>query len=266
MNRPHPPIVGVFDSGVGGLSILTALRRTINACRFVYVCDQEFFPYGLQSEEELTRRVEQLCQQVLAQFPLDYVVIACNTASTVVLPRLRGQLQQAVIGVVPAIKPAAQLSRSKVIGLLATPGTIERAYTQELIALHASNCTVLKLGSTRLVELAEAKLRGELISSEEIATILRPLSQDPLLDTLVLGCTHFPHLLEELQAAFPRPITMVEPSEAIARRLLTLMEGASHISLAEHEARDEDILYVTGPPLPASLIQAFNLGILFRKK
>lgn len=257
-------MVGVFDSGVGGLSILAALRRTLPQSTFVYLYDQAFFPYGLKTPAALIDRLELLTEPVLARFPLDYLVIACNTASTVVLPSLRARLALPVVGVVPAIKPAAELSRSKVIGLLATPATIEAPYTQELIATHAPHCRVVKLGSNRLVELAEAKLRGEPLANagtEEVRAILAPLINTLELDTVVLGCTHFPHLHAELAAAFPRPITLVEPSEAIARRLASLVLPSSC-------AREQpptptfhpDVLLVTAELLDPRLVQTFGFA------
>jgi glutamate racemase len=249
--------IGIFDSGVGGLSILAALRRELPQCTFLYVYDQAFFPYGLKTEEEVNARVSTLCTEVLTRYPLDLVVIACNTASTVVLPTLRQQVSPPVVGVVPAIKPAALQSRSKVIGLLATPGTIERPYTQELIAAHAPDCTVIKLGSARLVEIAEAKFRGEPPLVSELQKILAPLSDTPQLDTIVLGCTHFPHLIPELTQAFPRPITMVEPSAGVVRRVTDLLKKTPPRLASK---LDHDLLLVTSQLLPTSLMQNFGFS------
>lgn len=251
--------IAVFDSGVGGLSVLAALRRALPACTFIYIYDKAYFPYGLKSEATINQRVSELFGIINQRFAFDFAVIACSTASTVVLPTLRTQCAQPVIGVVPAIKPAALLSRTKVIGLLATHGTIHRAYTNELIAAHAPHCEVIKVGSDRLVQLAEAKLRGEAIDPHEIAKEVAPLVEREDLDTVVLGCTHFPHLLAELQHAFPRPITMVEPSEAIARRLIELMSAHS-LSAATQPARSGDTFLVSGSLLPQTLIHRWGFA------
>jgi glutamate racemase len=257
MHSPARATIGIFDSGVGGLSILAALRRHLPHCRFLYVCDQAYFPYGLKSEEDVVTRVSTLCAQVLEGYSLDYVVVACNTASTVVLPTLRQQVELPVIGVVPAIKPAAELSKTKVIGMIATPGTITRPYTQELIANFAADCQVVQVGSNRLVDIAEAKLAGEPIDSEEIRQILTPLSNNPQLDTLVLACTHFPHLAEEIAQSFARPVQLVESSEGVARRVVDLINKETRTLTA---ANEPDLFLSTGSPRSESLITRFGFS------
>ena len=227
----HLPRVLVFDSGVGGLSILTEIRARIPHCELVYACDNAAFPYGTKGEEELVERVDAVLRALIRQIAPDIVVMACNTASTLALPRIRAHFRNPVVGVVPAIKPAALASRSGVIGLLATPGTVARPYTQRLIDDFASHCTVHRLGSRRLVEIAEDKLRNKLPNPGEMRDIISPLFTDPDLDTVVLACTHFPLLLAELEAAAPRPVQWVDSGEAIARRVLDLLpmnEGAGN--------------------------------------
>src|SRR5690606_12835146 len=127
------PRILVFDSGVGGLSILRELQRKLPLCEWTYASDNEAFPYGIKSETELTERVDQVLHGLLQIRAADMIVVACNTASTLTLPHIRRRFSQPIVGVVPAIKPAAARSRSKVIGLLATPATVTRPYTQELI-------------------------------------------------------------------------------------------------------------------------------------
>lgn len=217
------PIILVFDSGVGGLSVLAALRERLPGCDYVFACDNAAFPYGTKAEPELVERVAQVVGGLVRHETPELVVIACNSASTVALPRLRERLAQPVIGVVPAIKPAALSSATKVIGLLGTPGTVNRRYTHQLIAEFAPDCRVVSLGSTRLVEIAELALRGVAPDVTELAAIIAPLFADPALDTLVLACTHFPLLAAELAAAAPRRVRWIDSGDAIARRAATLL-------------------------------------------
>ena len=214
-----PPRSLIFESGVGGLSVLAEVHRHLPWCEFVYACDNRAFPYGTKPEADLVNRVEQVLKALIANTAPDIVVIACNTASTVALPHIRAHFSNPVVGVVPAIKPAAALSRSGTIGLLATPGTIERAYTQQLIDDFASHCSLVRIGSARLVEIAEAKLRRQPIDRAELTDILAPFFANHALDTVVLACTHFPLLLEEFTAIAPRPLTWIDSGEAIARRV-----------------------------------------------
>lgn len=223
-HRQSVPTVGIFDSGVGGLSIFSSVRERLPGARYAYCSDNGNFPYGSKTEDEVVACTHKGTEQFIARAKLDLLVIACNTASTVALPRLRSMFSIPVIGVVPAIKPAAVMTRSHTIALLATPGTIARPYTDELIESFATSCRVMRLGSLGLVALAEAKLRGETISVESVRQEIQPLfDQSPTedwkrLDTIVLGCTHFPLLRGELAAASPWPIQWVDSGEAIAAR------------------------------------------------
>lgn len=220
------PHVLVFDSGVGGLSIVAEIRRALPALKISYASDNGFFPYGTKSEVELVARVEQVLLALVEKCHPTLVVVACNTASTVALPSIRERFAIPIVGVVPAIKPAAQLSTSKVIGLLATPGTVSRPYTHQLILDFAADCHVLPLGSSRLVELAEDKLRGRPIEPATVEEALRPLVESeyfPQLDTLVLACTHFPLIRDELASVLNKDVSWVDSGEAIARRVRDLL-------------------------------------------
>ncbi|MGS2723836.1 glutamate racemase [Porticoccus sp. GXU_MW_L64] len=217
------PKILVFDSGVGGLSILAELRRTLPQCQLVFACDNAAFPYGTKDEQTLSERVDRVLQVLIQRVDPDIVVVACNSASTLVLPRIRSHFKKPVVGVVPAIKPAAELSQSKCIGLLATPGTVKRPYTQQLIDDFASHCQVISVGSSELVTLAEEKLRGTAISAPPLQEILKPFLSAPKLDTVVLACTHFPLLREELSAAAGKSIHWIDSGEAIARRVCSLL-------------------------------------------
>lgn len=216
----------IFDSGVGGLSIHAAIAAQLPAVPVVYACDNAAFPYGPKPEPALVERVHAVLAALIERYRPRLVVVACNTASTVALPRLRSQFAVPIVGVVPAIKPAAALTRSGIVGLLATPGTVARPYTDQLIADFAAHCTVVKLGTTELVEWAEAKLQGLPVALPALRELLTPLFAHPAgpADTVVLGCTHFPLLLEELQAAVPQPVLWVDSGDAIARRVASLLD------------------------------------------
>ncbi|WP_428944488.1 glutamate racemase [Pantoea sp. FN060301] len=223
----HPTIL-VFDSGVGGLSVYDEIRQLLPDLHYLYAFDNVAFPYGEKTEEFIVERVLAIVEAVSRRYPLALVVIACNSASTVTLPALRERFDFPVVGVVPAIKPAARLTRNGIVGLLATRGTVKRSYTHELVARFASECKTEMLGSAELVELAEAKLQGQPVSLEDIRRILQPwlrMKEPP--DTVVLGCTHFPLLNEELQQVLPEGTRLIDSGAAIARRTAWLLEKAS---------------------------------------
>ena len=237
--RPiNKPRVLVFDSGVGGLSVAREIQQRLPGLPLVYASDNGFFPYGTKGETELIARVDLVIHRLLEQYLVDILVIACNTASTLTLPHLRNQLSLPIVGVVPAIKPAAKLSQSGVIGLLATPATVARPYTHELIREYAPHSDVISVGSSELVHIAEQKLRGETIDENAIARIVTELMQHekaPLMDVVVLACTHFPLLKEELSVYLPKKVQLIDSGEAIARRVESLLEGKIHEAHAHAE-------------------------------
>lgn len=226
----QPPRILVFDSGVGGLSIAREIQQRLPLNPLVYASDNAFFPYGTKGEAELIARVDQVIGELLLRYPADILVIACNTASTLTLPHLRSKLSLPIVGVVPAIKPAALMSKSGVIGLLATPATVARPYTHELIREYATNCQVISLGSSELVQIAEQKLRGEAIDVNAIGRIVQELvhaDQAEKMDVLVLACTHFPLLKDELVQHLPEQIKLIDSGAAIARRVEFLLADAA---------------------------------------
>src|SRR5215475_10984891 len=187
----------VFDSGVGGLSVFDAIAVSGAALELDYVADTAWLPYGLKSDAELRARVPALLHSMAQQWSPDLVVVACNTASTIALDAVRAALTVPVVGVVPPIKPAAALTRTGVIGLLATPATVRRAYTNDLIAQFAADKRVVRFGSAALVAAAEQKLRGEQVDKSAIAEAMEGLFGAPggaELDVVALACTHFPLL------------------------------------------------------------------------
>lgn len=224
--RPSVPSVLTFDSGVGGLSVAAEIRKLLPGLRLIYASDHAFLPYGDKTEAQLIDRVPALLSVLEARFLPEIVVIACNTASTVVLPAVREALKAQIVGTVPAIKPAAALTKSKVIGLLGTPGTVRRTYTQDLIDEFASDCVCVRHGSVELVTLAEAKLRGERVSLEAVRAAVAPLfaqAHGERIDVVVLACTHFPLLADELAAVSPPGVRFIDSGAAIARRVKTLL-------------------------------------------
>jgi glutamate racemase len=217
----------VFDSGIGGLSVLGAIREQLPSAEIIYVADDAGFPYGDWEETALSERIVDLMGGLIERFEPDAVVIACNTASTLVLPPLRARHAVPFIGTVPAIKPAAEHSESHVVGVLATPGTMRRDYTRELIRNFAQDCHVRLVGSYELAPLAEAALRGEPIEDAAILTEIEPAFVEVdgrRTDTIVLACTHYPFLLDRLKRLAPWPVAWVDPSEAIARRVLAVLK------------------------------------------
>lgn len=224
---PEAPIL-FFDSGVGGLSVLGPARALLASAAFVYAADSAGFPYGTKSEAEIAARVPALLGRLVERYRPRLVVIACNTASTIALPVVRAALDLPVVGTVPAIKPAAALSKTRVIGVLGTEATVRQPYIDRLTAEFASDCSVIRHGSAELVLLAERKLRGAVIKPGEVAAALGGQFAQPhgdRIDTVVLACTHFPLLIDELRAAAPRPIAFVDGSEGIARRIIALTQG-----------------------------------------
>lgn len=215
-------LIVVYDSGVGGLSIYQEVAKQCPYHDYVFLSDNEAFPYGTKPEKDLVGRVMRVAAMIAQEYQPDVLVVACNTASTLVLPRLRETYDFNVVGVVPAIKPAAQTSLTKVIGLLATSATIDRDYTKQLVFDFASDCHVISLGSSELVQVAEDKLDGKPIDNKVIATILMPILEAEKLDTLVLACTHFPLLRDEITEVFNqhnKAIRLVDSGSAIAKRV-----------------------------------------------
>ncbi|MCK3658599.1 glutamate racemase [Pasteurellaceae bacterium Pebbles2] len=222
----NKPTLLFFDSGVGGFSVYKEVRTLLPHCHYLYCFDNEFFPYSEKSEETIIERTLQICTTINAQYPIDLIVIACNTASTVVLPALRQAFSIPIVGTVPAIKPAAEISQSKTIGLLATKGTVKRSYVNDLIQQYANDCTVERIGSTKLVEIAEQKIQGSSVDLIALKNELADWQTNPDLDTVILGCTHFPLIKEEIQLCLPQVKFFMDSGTAIAKRVQSLLEKA----------------------------------------
>ncbi len=219
----------IFDSGVGGLSVLRPIRERLPNAPIVYVADTGGFPYGTKSEMEVATRVCALLGRLTERYRPRLIVIACNTASTIALAHVRAALEVPVVGTVPAIKPAAEATRTRAIGVLGTAATVRQPYVDRLAADFAADCLVLRHGSAKLVEIAEAELRGRPAPRSDYAEVLAGLLDQPggdRVDTVVLACTHFPLVGDRLAAASPRPLAFVDGGEGIARRTAHLLAGA----------------------------------------
>lgn len=248
-DHPNPTIL-IFDSGMGGISVYQQIQKSLPNCNYLYVFDNQGYPYGELSRHTLIKRVENLLSYVIKQHSIDMVVIACNTASTVVLPTLREKFEIPIVGVVPAIKPAANLAKTA-IGLLATPATVEREYTHQLIAQFSQNIPVTLIGSTELVDMAEMKLRGHSVNIHLLTQILSPLKNS--VDVVVLGCTHFPLIKEEISQVLGESTKLVDSGDAIARRVVTLISSSTEI-----ENREKSKIYSSATPFEEA---ALNLTL-----
>jgi glutamate racemase len=218
----NPPRVLVFDSGMGGLTVARAISQQMPDAKLIYAADTAAFPYGAWSEDRLLTRIVSVLGKLIALAQPDICVVACNTASTIALAALRETYAIPFVGTVPAIKPAAAQTRSGIIGVLATTGTVKREYTRELIRTFAGDCEVVLHGATGLAELVERKLAGESVGLDALRAEIMPVfKQDGgrRTDIVVLGCTHYPLVADEIAEVSPWPVTLIDPSAAIARRV-----------------------------------------------
>ena len=218
------PVILLFDSGLGGLTVFGEVVRARPDAQYVYVADDAGFPYGGWDEAALVARVVAVMERLVGVHAPDLVVVACNTASTLVLPALRARFAVPFVGTVPAVKPAVAASQTRHVAVLATPGTVRRDYTHALIRSFAGDCKVTLVGSTLLAGLAEAALRGEPVSDAAIAAEIAPCfpADGPPTDAVVLACTHYPLLADRFARLAPWPVAWIDPAPAIARRVVQL--------------------------------------------
>src|SRR6478752_3538948 len=226
------PTILVFDPGLGGLTVLREVVAARSDAHYVYVADDAFFPYGHHSEDEIIARVVPLMGELVDRHDPDLVVIACNTASTLVLSHLRAAYSLPFVGTVPAIKPACAQSRSRRVSVLGTKGTVKREYTKALIRDFAQGCEVTLVGSAELASLAEAALSGVEVNDLRISAELAPCfigagkNDSARTDTIVLACTHYPLLMDRFSRLAPWPVDWIDPAPAIARRVADLLRPA----------------------------------------
>jgi glutamate racemase len=255
------PRILVFDSGLGGLTVFREVARARPDARFTYVADDALFPYGAIEEGRLIERVVSLMARFIAEHEPDLVVIACNTASIQVLPALRRHFSVPFVGTVPAIKPACAASVSKHVAVLGTEATVQREYTQALIRQFAQGCAVKLVGSARLAGFAEQELAGQPVEDDLLRDEITPCfvtESNARTDTVVLACTHYPLLRERLEKLAPWPVRFVDPSPAIARRVVELVGPAT--AIADRPATYA--VFTSGrDPAPALAAALAGLGI-----
>jgi glutamate racemase len=217
----------LFDSGMGGLTVARAVRADLPDATLLYAADNAAFPYGAWDEPALVQRIVKVVGALIERTEPDLVVIACNTASTLALAALRERYTLPFVGTVPAIKPAAAQTKSGIIGVLATPGTANREYTHALIHTYAYHCKVFLHGAKRLAEIAEAKLKGHRATDAELRDEIAPVFRTrdgKRTDVVVLACTHYPLLTDDIAKVAPWPVAYIDPAPAIARRVTDVLQ------------------------------------------
>lgn len=260
--QPEKPIL-VFDSGIGGLTVLREARVMMPDRRFVYIADDAGFPYGDWEEEALRARIVELFGKFIAKYDPEIAIIACNTASTLVLDDLRRAYPSVpFVGTVPAIKPAAERTSSGLVSVLATPGTVKRAYTRDLIQSFATQCHVRLVGADRLAGIAEAHIRGEKIDEALVVEQITPCfveKDGERTDIVVLACTHYPFLANVFRRLAPWPVDWLDPAEAIARRTVSLLQPREIDQRLHHH--DDRAVFTSNKPDYAirRLMQGFGL-------
>ena len=257
------PIILVFDSGLGGLTVLREVVAARPDARYVYVADDAFFPYGQHSEDEIIARVVPLMGELIGAHDPDLVVIACNTASTLVLSHLRAAYSVSFVGTVPAIKPACAASLTKLVSVLGTEATVRREYTHALIREFSNGSEVTLVGTARLAGFAEREVDGAPVEDAAIGREIAPCfveSDGRRTDTVVLACTHYPLLLPRLQRLAPWRVAFIDPAPAIARRLVDLTGPP----LSQDRSGPAQILFTSGrAPSPALAAALARFGIGF---
>ncbi|GBR69473.1 glutamate racemase [Gluconobacter kanchanaburiensis] len=246
----------VFDSGIGGMGVVQALRDLLPALHIDYLADTALFPYGEQPDDALTSRIVSLLSEACDRLKPDVLVIACNTASTIALPALRQKLSIPVVGCVPPIRWAGRVSTSRVIGLLSTSATARRPYILQLHEDFASDCRLVTHGARRLADLAERAFLGENIPDADIRHELDCLFSQPYgdeIDTVGLGCTHYTFLMDAFERLSPAAITWLDPAPAVARQIRTVLQTADWPARTPHSGR---LLVTSAPPEAQKLLTA----------
>lgn len=243
-------MIGIFDSGVGGLSVFREIRKLLPEERYIYYSDNAHCPYGEKSKEYITDRARYITDFLLKE-GADVIVVACNTATAAAIATLREEYSVSFIGMEPAVKPAANATKTGVVGVLATAGTLKADKYRDTKGRHAEDITVVEHIGQGFVELVES---GITTGPEAEATVMESL--EPLLDagadTIVLGCTHYPFLSETIakvaaELTPERGITIIDPAPAVARQLFKVMEAEHTIkregsSLLLHASGDDSVL------------------------
>ena len=232
--RSTRPLIAVLDSGVGGFPYADWINRRRRGGSIIYLADTAGFPYGNCSADELVKLVAGRVGTLVDQFDPDLFLIACNTASVVALDRLRDEFNPPFVGVVPAVKPAALKSRNRRIGLIATKGTVVHGYTDRLIRDYAADCAVERFDGQELVDFVEHDFLSA--SPTERLAAVAPAARffrERGVDSLVLGCTHFIHLIDEFRQALGSPIEIIDSVSGVGRQVLRQLEHGGFTETGE---------------------------------
>ena len=252
---PRAPTILVFDSGLGGLTVFREIATARPDARFIYIADDEAFPYGELPEVAMIDRVNKVIGEAIVRSSPDLIVIACNTASTIALSHARARFKVPFVGTVPAIKPACTQSRTKRVSVLGTRATVSREYTHALIREFAQGCDVMLVGAAKLASLAEAEINGTPAADADIASEIAPCfveKDGARSDTVVLACTHYPLLLDRLRKLAPWPVDWLDPAPAIARRVVDLIGPPA----ARNRPAPAQFAFTSARPPSAALAQA----------
>lgn len=241
----------VFDSGIGGLGVVQALRSLAPSLTIDYLADTALFPYGEQPDDLLRERIAKLICQACGHLKPSLVIIACNTASTLALPILREKLTLPIVGCVPPVRWAGRVSNSRTIGLLATSATARRPYLKQLHEDFAADCKLIVHGSRHLANMAERAFRGEQLAPDEVQHELACLFEQPNghdIDTVGLGCTHYTFLLPYFQRLGPAGIMWLDPAPAVAQQALRRLEDTTESPPLSDLPLPSDRFFLTAAP------------------
>jgi glutamate racemase len=263
------PRILIFDSGMGGLTVAGAVRAQLPDAHLIYAADNAAFPYGAWKEDDLVKRIVHVVGALIERVKPHMVVVACNTASTLAMIDLRRSFALPFVGTVPAIKPAAAMTKSSIIGVLATPGTVSREYTHTLVHTYAFHCKVFLHGAKRLAEIAEQKLKGHAPDMKELLEEIAPVFRQrdgKQTDVVVLGCTHYPLLLDEITRVAPWEVAYIDPAPAIARRVVDVLGDAAIGERGEEGISRDTVLLTSARGSAAESLAAYGaMGFLLHQ-
>ncbi len=252
-NRP----IGVMDSGVGGLTVLKEITKILPNESYIFIGDQANLPYGQKSSETVKKLTKRIADYMVEQ-NVKMFVIACNTATAAAYEYLKKILSIPVIGVIePGAEMAVEASKSDQIGVIATNGTVRSGDYERLIKAHNPNAVVSSLGCPEFVTMVEQGLAGTVEAQVAVNNRLAWFMDKPI-DTLVMGCTHFPILRQEIKNVVGNDVTLVDPGIATAQQVLAYLK--SHQALTDNQSHSERKFYTTGNPVDFSKIADKLLG------
>lgn len=261
MNRLHPSArpIGVFDSGVGGLSVFRAIQQVLPHESLIYLADQAHVPYGLRPRDEV-RDFSEAITRCLLDLGAKLVVVACNTASAAALQTLRHQFPDIpIVGMEPAVKPAAEQTQTGVVGVLATAATFQGELYASVIERFAHGVTILQDTCPGLVGQIEQGLTAAFETSQILERALHPMLKQHI-DTVVLGCTHYPFVIPLIQQIVGAGVRVIDPAPAVARQVERLL--GQHGLTTNRKSRGERIFYTTGDPHQLERLLSLYLGII----